>query len=415
MGNNEVTRHTGIPVNTYTLMHREEVVAIARRGVGVEVILPEKLPFGLRTTPLYFDSFMDWLRGRVDNLQRTYMNKVYIARQIGRDLEKIIQDSCAISIIDQFWINRSDVNMTWEKLQVMRDQNKTLAEVALTGDIKNIDWETVIQGTTSLFATKGAHPKAILGDTMLKLGKAAEREWIAAVIGERLDIPVQTAVVLNPSLNGLRDNEGNWTGKTFVPKPGSHSLPFSYDDTLVEIKLFTSEKLSLAHASEMFIDKPKPKEIGQIRNFYDNLPSDSMKRDFERILMLNLLISNADLHNENYGCLYSPETFEIIDVAPSYDHNTAEFDDDVVMNEDITEIIFQKISHHEDIINKIENGVLEEALKEISNWLSQEQKDCVRSVGEQLVNIFHEKTKNYEEHKFPRQEDDGGGGSNWGR
>jgi hypothetical protein len=357
MGNDNLTGYTGIPVNTYTLMHRNEVVAIARRGVGVEVKLPEKIPFGLRIDPLYFDSFMDWLRVRVDNLQRSYMNKVYIARQIGRDLEKILQDSCAISITDQFWVNRSDVNMTWEKLQVMRDQNKVLADVALTGDIKNIDWETVMQGTTSLFAAKGAHPKAVLGDTMLKLGKTAEREWIATVIGENLNIPVLTAAILNPSLNGLRDLEGNWTGKTYVPEPGTHTLPISYDDTLVEIKLFTSDKVSLVHASEMFLDKLKLKEVGQIRNFYDNLPGDNMKRDFECILILDLLISNVDMHNENYGCLYDSDTFEIVGVSPSYDHNTAEFDDDVVINEDITEIVSHNISRHEDIIYKIEPGL----------------------------------------------------------
>lgn len=34
-----LTRHTGVPVATYTLMHADEVVAVARRDIGlVEII-----------------------------------------------------------------------------------------------------------------------------------------------------------------------------------------------------------------------------------------------------------------------------------------------------------------------------------------------------------------------------------------
>lgn len=196
------TGHTGVPVATYTLMHADETVAVARRAsASVEVVLPNKMPFGLRSDSLDFELFMDWLRRRVDNLQRAYMNKVYIARKIGREFENILRDSCALSITDRFWVRRSDIEITWAELQQRRDMNTVLADVALTGDTANLDFKSAMEGTTSLFSTKGTFPKAILGNHMRKLGGTQEREWVASVIGEALGLPVQEVKIVNPSVS----------------------------------------------------------------------------------------------------------------------------------------------------------------------------------------------------------------------
>ena len=352
---------------------------------------------------------MNWLRRRVDNLQRSYMNKVYMARKIGRDFENILQDSCALSITDHFWINRSDINMTWSNLQDIRDQNKTLVDVALTGKTAYLDWEAAKQGVTSLFATKGAFPKAILGNTMLKLGGTSQYEWVSSTIGKALGLPVQEAVIVNPSVSNQRDDKGDLivvqlrseNGELLNSENGEplYGVAINLDDTLVKITLFTSDKISFVHASELFIDPPTPRdEKGPFRKardegqhhryFYDKLPSEEFKRDFERVLILNWLISNHDMHVENYGCLYSPETFEIIGIAPSFDHNSAEFDG-LIPELDVPDIVASNIKHHGDVIEKIESGCLDEVLdKEIKNWLSSEQKTCIKNVGTELVNLY---------------------------
>ena len=255
MENNNSTRQTGILVKTYVLMHANDVVAIARRGEDVEVKLPEKLPFGLRSESPDFEYFMSWLNKRVNNLQRTYMNKVYMARKVGGELELILLDSCALSITDQFWINRSDIDMSWEKLQEKRDRNETLSNVALTGNTANLDWETAKEGTTSLFATKGVFPKAIRGNTMLKLGGTPEREWITAVIGKRLGLSVQDVTILNPSISNNRNADGAWSKEILELKNSSQSIVI--DDTLVGISLFTSDKASFVHAAELFATHPR--------------------------------------------------------------------------------------------------------------------------------------------------------------
>jgi len=395
------TRHTGVPVSAYTLMHADEAVAIADGKTGkVRIIQPNKLPFGLRIESLTIDVFMDWLRKRVDNLQRSYMNKVYMARKVGRDFENILRDSCALSITDQFWVNRSDINMTWDKLQEIRDRNEVLAGVALSGNTANLNWEAAMQGATSLFATKGAFPKAILKNKMLKCGGTQEREWAASVIGKALDLPVQDVIIKNPSVGGGRVEGG--TRKSYVPAGTTLTGQISLnriidnsDDTLVEIALFTSENVSLVHASELLADTDfgEAHRAGQHhRYFYDWLPSETLKREFERVLILNWLISNHDMHGENFGCLYCPKTFEIIGIAPSFDHNSADFDG-TVPELDVPGIVTPCIKYHEDVISKIESGKLEAALNGIGDWLTPEQKNGVRAVGEELINLYKDKTQ----------------------
>jgi len=400
-----LSKHTGVPITTYTLMHANEVVAIAQRDVGtVEVKIKNKLPFGLRMNSPNFEDFIDWLRKRVDNLQRSYMNKIYMARKIGRDFNNILRDSCALSITDQFWIKRSDIDITWEAIQKLRDCNDTLAMVALSGNTANLDWEAVQQGTTSLFTTKGHFPKAILGNHMQKLGGTQEREWVAFMIGKALGLPVQDVAIKNPSISQCRNDDGSQmtdqyvTGRNIIRDSTGHPVHImrpQADDTLVEITLFTSEDVSLVHASELFVDTgfgEAHREGQHHRYFYDWLPNDTFKREFERVLILNWLISNHDMHGENFGCLYSPKNFEIIGVAPSFDHNSADFDG-TIPELDVPDIVIPCIKYHRDVISKIEAGHLDEALQKVKYWLTPEQKKSVMTVGAELVNL-------YRRHKF---------------
>jgi hypothetical protein len=105
-----------------------------------------------------------------------------------------------MSITDKFWVKYSDIDITWDELQQLRDQNQVLADIALTGKTSHLDFKAAMKGTTSLFATKGAFPKAILNNCMLKCGGTQEREWVASVLGKTLRLPVQEAEIFNPSL-----------------------------------------------------------------------------------------------------------------------------------------------------------------------------------------------------------------------
>lgn len=124
-------------VKRYTIMF--ENIPILEFNIETdEVTVYEKahLPFGLRGKEKISSAYvLDWLNNRINNLNRTYMNMVYIARKIGRDRDKVIKDSSGISFTDNFWIRTHDSIADLDELKKLRDDNLALNNVALTGEI----------------------------------------------------------------------------------------------------------------------------------------------------------------------------------------------------------------------------------------------------------------------------------------
>ena len=251
------------------------------------VVYNEKyLPFALRNKDVISaTSVLDWLINRVSNINRTYMNMVYIARKVGRDRDKVIKDSSGISFIDNYWIKTSDVNISWDELKKLRDENKALSMVALTGKITDSD--NLMDGFTSLFTTKGYFPKAILGGYLYKLKDDAILEYPAYLLGSQIGV--------NISECGL---EGEY----------------------VKIKIFTDYNTSLVHASEL---KEFFNSDDEIYNSILRLKRKDIIRQMQRMYIFNYIIGNPDLHDDNYGLLFDSKTFELKELCPCYDHNVA--------------------------------------------------------------------------------------------
>jgi len=144
-------------------MHADVEVCRVNAGQNkIEITNASLLPFYLTGGELTVIRFLEWLNYRVDNLSRTYMNRVYILRKVGRDRERILRDSCAVSITDNFWVRRSDVDTTWQELKIRRDTDKELANTALTGEISEAQYKNALDDATSLYTIKGAFPKGVL-------------------------------------------------------------------------------------------------------------------------------------------------------------------------------------------------------------------------------------------------------------
>lgn len=199
-------------------MHEDTpVLEFNRETDEIEIYNKCLLPFGLRDKEkLSAVSVFEWLSDRVNNLSRTYMNVVYIARKVGRDRDKIIKDSSGISFTDNFWIKTRDTVADWSELKKLRDDNIALNNVALTGELKEND--DLLKGFTSLFTTKGYFSKAVFGGYIYKLKKDALFEYPAYLIGKQLGIDTAEVVL---------ENE------------------------YVKIKIFTDYDTSLVHASEL--------------------------------------------------------------------------------------------------------------------------------------------------------------------
>ncbi|MCL2663757.1 MAG: HipA domain-containing protein [Oscillospiraceae bacterium] len=381
---------TGQPVATYTLMHADTTVCYVYPVENkIEIVAGEFLPFALTglegmmpvlssegyalidsegrqimasLSRLTVSVFEQWLTSRVDNLTRTYMNRVYIARKIGRDREKILRDSCAISIIDNFWVRRSDVDTSWSELKSKRDINLDIVNIALTGEIKKLpDFKKATEDTISLFTTKGAFPKAIYKGTILKKDNNAEYEVIACNLGNVLGVSVAKAI----KRNGL-----------------------------VECKLFTSEKISMTHAGDLLHLTDYNKDSDEHRALYEYFSGqgrNDITKQLERLYILNYIVENTDLHYENFGFLYDSSSFEITEVAPAYDFNSAflGLDDVSLYYHWILHNIRSFLLNNVDIVKHLQSSEFAIVLSNI-NGLTLEQKKSVRERAEYLCSKFNE-------------------------
>lgn len=274
-------------VTRYTVM-LEDIPVVTVNKITDSVIVHDgsKLPFALRSRdPLRASEVLLWISDRVNNINRTYMNMVYIARKVGRDREKVIRDSCGISFTDNFWIRTTDSIATWSELRDMRDSNLALSQVALTGKLsKGSDF---LAGFTSLFTTKGYFSKALYGGFMYKLREDALLEYPAYLIGKAMGVSVSECAL-----------QGDY----------------------VRIKLFTSPSCSLVHGSEL---KQFYNTSDLLYNVFLHLGRKDFVSQMQRMYIFNYVIGNPDLHDDNYGFLYDPRTFELLSLSPCFDHNVA--------------------------------------------------------------------------------------------
>ena len=275
-------------VKRYTIMHENTpVLEFNRETDEIKIYNKSLLPFGLRGRErLSAVSVFEWLSDRVNNLSRTYMNVVYIARRVGRDRDKIIKDSSGISFTDNFWIKTRDTIADWDELKKLRDDNIALNSVALTGEMhENTE---LLKGFTSLFTTKGYFPKAVFGGYIYKLKRDAILEYPAYLIGRQI---------------------------------GINAAEVELENEYVKIKIFTDYNKSLVHASELKTSFDTSDEIYNI--LARDKKNTNIIRGLQRMYIFNYIIANPDLHDDNYGLLYDSKTFELESVAPCYDHNVA--------------------------------------------------------------------------------------------
>lgn len=277
----------GSNISTYTIMHKDtEVLKIDTSNETVEVYNTLHIPFGLKSkNPLKPSEVTAWIRARVNNINRIYMNLVYIAREVGRDSKKVIKDSCGISFTDNYWIKTNDILVDWNRLRRLRDTNGNLNDVALTGRL-NLDLN-LKDGYTTLFVTKGYFPKAVYNGWIYKRKEDAILEYPAYLIGKQLGIDTSEVKII-----------GDYVG----------------------IKIFTSENISLVHASEL---KEYYGSDDELYNIMYSIGRTDIAGQMQRMFIFNYIIGNPDLHEDNYGLLYNPDTMDILKLSPCYDHNIA--------------------------------------------------------------------------------------------
>lgn len=335
------------------MYEEKSVLEFNRETDEVTVYNAMYLPFGLRNkNKISAVSVFEWLSERVNNLSRTYMNMVYVARKVGRDKDKIIKDSSGISFTDNFWIKTRDSIADWSELKQLRDDNLALNNVALTGEISSSD--DLIKGFTSLFTTKGYFPKAIFGGYIYKLKKDAILEYPAYLIGKHIGVDVAECMI---------------------------------DEDYIKIKIFTDDNNSLIHASELKTYFDTTDEIYNI--FIKDNQYQNIARQLQRMYIFNYIIANPDLHDDNYGLLYDSKTFEFKGVSPCFDHNVAFQEGFLGLSRTtmgnsaslpLDELCKRFVKNHKDIAERLKNLGLSEIKKYLSDRQLEELKERINNV-----------------------------------
>ena len=164
-------------IKYFELMHEDDVVLIVDYSKeNIEIRNESKMPFSLRNRRLMRSDVTEWLTKRLSTIHRTYMSKLYLLRKLGRDQQKVIADSSAISVIDNFWIRRPDTKQSWDEIQLVRDMNQDLIEVVLDGKISEELMRKAYYDMTSLFTIKGAFKKIPYAGRILKKGECSRKD-----------------------------------------------------------------------------------------------------------------------------------------------------------------------------------------------------------------------------------------------
>lgn len=325
-------------------MYRDSVVLTLNVSDN-KVIIHNKnfIPLNLRgRQQIIAESIKHWIDKRISNIDRTYMDLVCIARGAGRDSDKIIKDSYGISFTDQYWIVTSDDNVAWQKLHELQDTNTALNDVALSGKLDlALDLKS---GYTTLFSNKGYFPKAVYNGWLYKRKEDSLIEYPAYLIGKHLGISISEVKIL---------------------------------DKYIGIKLFTSDKFSLIHASEL---KEYYNSDDELYNIIYAIGRTDIAFQMQRMFIYNFIIGNPDLHEDNYGCIYDADTFDIISLSPCYDHNVAfqegfnglsrgRLSGSSILTLD--EYTKQFIVGHQDIVSKLRS--INILFEELNNYLTDRQ------------------------------------------
>jgi len=339
----------------YQLWHKNTLVLEVFLG-EVKTLSKGKLPFDLRHyTTVGYAEWLNWLKRRVSTLQRTYMNQLYKQRRLGRGHVEVINDSNAISPIDLFWIKAGHHKVDWDSLQVKRDFLMSTALTSLEGKLDPKTMFAEKEDRISILTTKGAFPKAIYQNYILKKGDNAEYEISAHRIAEHLGV--------------------------------SSAKAFLGENNIVYCQLFTDDNISMVHALEYVYPFDVETYVDiytrSLELFVDNAV---VYQGLQRLFLFSYLISNNDLHGENFGFLYDNETFDIIGVAPAYDFNAA-FDalgDPTLYDPTIVENLEKFAKNNLDIIMRL--GTLSSVIQD-DPYLSEEQKQEILIRALYITNV----------------------------
>ena len=273
-------------------------------------------PFDLRNGRLSNKTLLAWISNRKAPKNRQFVNHVLDAIEDSRNPLRYVDVSHALSLNDAFWITNDYAPAKWDECNLYHHHfNELIAQIAFTGyGSYKVDGVVTSPELTSSGALKKCWSNRSDGIYLLKGDEVAQQYGFAdrsQVVMEYYASQVAEALGLEHvpyDLENFHHSDGN-------------------REVVCKCKLFTSEDIGFVPAYIFFKDSNPDME---------NIPVDSLKmqdvmseafgrKEYEDMMIYDVLIGNRDRHLMNFGYLIDNNTGEYLEPAPIFDNGYSFF------------------------------------------------------------------------------------------
>ena len=289
----------------YELMHRDVVVAVfiiddtANVQVSFDSEWEQHLPLAVSDRK----TFIKWLKNRAIPVTRHGIDK------ITNDTFQFMLANLGLSLTDNYWIRRSDMECTWDAVNFYRN---SFQSSVMLDNLESINLVGQTNFTPSASLVGDLKKKWILaGDTrILVKGNCTDTalQAISEVIASKIYDSLGVIPFSNYQFIPLVSN-----GKTIL---GCGTPNFTDEDLefvpAIDIVNSVSKRNDESYY-QMFVRLCEERGITGVKHFLDVM------------LSVDFLIANTDRHLNNFGILRNPVTLEWVSMAPVFDSGNSLF------------------------------------------------------------------------------------------
>lgn len=275
----------------YLLMNKDEVVAKFSLEEAPSDEIGDIEVFRL---PAWIDDFARFIRHRSAPRSREHIKEL-LTRSGCNTVQGFLDITHALSLTDTFWVKRKDSILKWENVSLFRNPfNEVVAHTAFDGGMygNNLSTPSPEYGTDGTFAKCWIRENNTI--KMLKRGSLGAR---------------------NAGLEPYSEFYASQVAKAFGCDYVEYKLRNVKGQVCSVCECFTNERYGFVSFANVY------RETGSLIKIAEKFRDNSLLQKFADMMVLDALIFNEDRHRGNFGFIFDTDTYEIVDMAPLFDHN----------------------------------------------------------------------------------------------
>lgn len=276
----------------YLFMNKNEVVATFSLELGIE---PEVCNVEAIRLPDWIKDFPRFITHRSAPRGREHIQEL-LELSGCNTIQGFLDITHGLSLTDTFWVKKKDSSLTWEKVSLFRNPfNEVIARTAFDGGLYGDNLST----PSPEYSTNGTYAKCWIREDnkikMLKQGSSGARNAGLEPYSELYASQVARAFRCDHVEYEIRCVNGRVCSvcECFTNEQYGY-VPFNS----------ISDAYTLKGISKIFA------QYGLIERFAD-------------MQILDALVFNEDRHKGNFGFIFDTTTYELVGMAPLFDHNVS--------------------------------------------------------------------------------------------